>query len=226
MFQIGHQNVGYIRRIAVHVPWSGVARDCKRVDLGEGGGSVKYIENVIGHMVLQQPPRRSAGMSCCLDLIKEGLQSHGRLRQLRLILPYSFEPFPADQQAGHLGYDWIVDPACFENLKVQLVRLHGGWITFATSIWWSAGDALKEARIHRAFSLATQLEARALAAERGLELVDMPYSGMGYWPVPLGEGERILPIEADAIEREMIVCGVRSEMIRIAFRRPPKGSWD
>lgn len=187
---------------------------------------MKYIENVVGHLGLQPSSRRNVGMRYCLDVIRGRLQSHGRLRQLRLILPDSFDLFPASQQPGSLGYDWILDPACFENLKVQLVRLHGGWITFATSIWWSAGDALKEARIHRAFSLATQLEARALATERGLELVDMAYSGMGYWPVPLGEGETILPIEAGAIEREMVVCGVRSEMIRIAFRRPAKGSWD
>ena len=186
---IGLKNQAFLRKIAIHVPWSGKSNDHFQEGLKESGGTLRYIDLLIKRLNLRPC---SASMAFRIKRSVHVLEKHGSLTNFRLILPDSFDLSWLDQSSTTLyfpnaQYDAVLRPSKFENLKVELIRLHGGYTPPPSDT----------AQFWRAYTTRDHVVPRQAFRRAGYVVSDVAYDEMGYWPVALKDGEEIPMIEGD-----------------------------
>ncbi|EME85106.1 uncharacterized protein MYCFIDRAFT_214946 [Pseudocercospora fijiensis CIRAD86] len=201
LFTMGTYNVSCLRKIAMHITISGNTEDNFKENLGESKGTLAYMTRVVHNWGLRRPHYNWGG-DLCEERVKSTLEEHGKnLAEFTLIMPDTFTPAqPIDDPFPYLDYDFLLDPAAFQNLKVRLVRLHGGFAYYLPN-----GDSNVDlSNSYRDFVLPYHLDTRKWARRMGYEVFDVAYDKLGRWPVELKNGEEIREIEGDDEEADWL----------------------
>ncbi|KXT11423.1 hypothetical protein AC579_9882 [Pseudocercospora musae] len=189
LFTIGPYNQSCLRKLTLHARWPGTVGDNGKDKLAESGGTLAHMAMVVRRMGLRTPDYKFSE-DLCKKRVKTGMEKYGNLAELSIVMPASFHSVNTygDERPGEL-YDFFLDQSKFKQLKIRLVRLHGGYAYDPPEETYS--DQLRTA------TLGSHLEVRKYARRMGHEVIDVAYDKLGNWPVPLMPGQHIVEIEGD-----------------------------